>query len=262
MHASSLPISPRTAWLDALRGLAMVWMTVFHFSFDLANTGYTQQNFYQDPLWLWQRVCILSLFLLCAGAGQVLAMHSGQGWGAFWRRWGQIVTAAVLVTVGSILMFPHSFIYFGVLHGMAVMLLLVRLWRLQRVPVYAALGLALLLLFAWSQTEHAHTVLAACYPLLDARWLNWLGIISHKPITEDYVPLLPWLGVLLLGMAAMRWWLQLPAQGGSGVVARLTQWQPGSVPAKGLVWLGRHSLSYYLLHQPVMLGGLALLSFL
>ena len=55
--------------VDALRGLAMVWMTVFHFCFDLNHFGYIRQNFYDDPVWTWQRTCILSLFLFTASFG-------------------------------------------------------------------------------------------------------------------------------------------------------------------------------------------------
>jgi hypothetical protein len=39
-------------------------------------------------------------------------------------------------------------------------------------------------------------------PLFDNRWLGWLGFMTHKPVTEDYVPVFPWTGVLLLGIAA------------------------------------------------------------
>ena len=55
--------------VDALRGLAMLWMTVFHFSFDLNQFGYIRQNFHLDPVWTWQRTAIVSLFLFCAGMG-------------------------------------------------------------------------------------------------------------------------------------------------------------------------------------------------
>lgn len=64
--------------LDALRGLAMVWMTMFHFCFDLNNARILQQDFHHNPVWTWQRTCILSLFLVCAGAGQALAQRQGQ----------------------------------------------------------------------------------------------------------------------------------------------------------------------------------------
>ena len=109
--------------LDALRGAAMVWMTVFHFCFDLNHFGYLRQNFYQDPFWTWQRTAIVSLFLLCAGMGQAVAIAQQQSWPRFWRRWVQIAGCAVLVSAGSYWMYPNSFIYFGVLHGMAVMLI-------------------------------------------------------------------------------------------------------------------------------------------
>ena len=80
--------------------------------------------------------------------------------------------------------------------------------------------------------------------------LNWLGLVNTKPITEDYVPLVPWLGVLWWGMAGMQWWLR-----------RAPSWQHG----EGRLWralavLGRWSLSYYMLHQPVLLGLLWLLA--
>ena len=121
------PGSPRYASIDALRGAAMVWMTVFHFGFDLAHFGLWNQNFRLDPFWTLQRTAIVSLFLFCAGFSQAVAAHHGQDWARFWKRWVQIAGCAVLVSVGSYAMFTTSFIYFGVLHGMAVMLIVARL---------------------------------------------------------------------------------------------------------------------------------------
>src|SRR3989344_3516710 len=123
---SSLQSSPRYDSVDALRGLAMVWMTVFHFCFDLSHLGFWPQNFRADPFWTSQRTVIVSLFLFCAGLGQAIALHQGQGWARFGRRWLQIAGCALLVSAGSFVMFAHSFIHFGVLHGMAVMLLIAR----------------------------------------------------------------------------------------------------------------------------------------
>lgn len=234
----------RYQWVDALRGLAMVWMTIFHFCFDLANAGLLQANFYQDTRWTVQRTCILSLFLLCAGAGQAIALAQAQTRQRFGKRWLHIAGCALLVSAGSYLMFPNSFIYFGVLHGMAVMLLITRfvglpgswLWLLGAVLV------ALRWLAPWA-------INAGWWDsALNDRAFNWLGLISTKPITEDYVPLVPWLGVMLWGMAVMQWVLN------RHVAHVLHQ---ADVPAlRPLAFLGRWSLSYYMLHQPVMLGAL------
>lgn len=243
--AASPAATPRFDRLDALRGIAIVWMTVFHFCFDLDHFGFIRQDFHRDPVWLWQRTAIVSLFLFCAGAGQAIAFAQGQPWRRFWRRWAQVAVCALLVTAGSYLMFPRSFIYFGVLHGIAAMLLIVRLTAGWGWWLWPAGALAMLLPLAAPAAYAAFPGLAP----FNTPALNWLGWIAHKPRTEDYVPILPWLGVMWWGMAAGTW-----AQ------RARPQWLGGSLaaPARPLAWLGRWSLSWYMLHQPVMIGALML----
>jgi uncharacterized membrane protein len=239
--------SERFDRLDALRGVAIVWMAVFHFCFDLNHYRLLRpvQFFLSDPFWTRQRVAIVTLFLLCAGAGQAVALAANQGWPRFWRRWAQVALCAVGVSAGSALMFPRSWISFGVLHGVAAMLLLVRLalvptlrrWAGDSTTVQAGLwlggALALALPRMW-QSE-----------VFDTRWLNWTGLVRQLPVAEDYVPVLPWLGVVLWGLAAGLW-----------LLARHRALLAGTVPAvlRPLAVLGRWSLSFYMLHQPVLLG--------
>jgi uncharacterized membrane protein len=232
--------------IDALRGAAIVWMTIFHFCFDLNHFGWLKQDFYNDPLWTWQRTAIVSLFLFCAGLGQAVAVEQGQDWRRFWKRWAQVAGCAALVTIGSMWMFPRSFIYFGVLHGIAVMLIVVRLTAGWGRWLWLAGALAILAK-PLAVVAHAH------WPVLDflntPGW-NWLGLVSRKPVTEDYVPLVPWLGVMWWGMAAGRWLLRYRS-------ASLQRPLPeGTRP---LAWLGRWSLSWYMLHQPVLMGFFLLL---
>ena len=221
--------------LDALRGLAIVWMAVFHFCFDLNHLGLLseRQNFYGDAFWTLQRVCIVSLFVFCAGLSLAVALDAGQGWPKFWRRWAQVAGCAVLVSAGSALMFPRSWISFGVLHGIAVMLVMARLLAPLRGGLWIV-GVAALLLPRFVQ-----------HPVFDSRWLNPIGLITHKPITEDYAPVLPWLGVMLFGLAAGQW-----------LLAHRHSVLAGAVPkaATPLAILGRWSLSFYMLHQPVLIG--------
>lgn len=216
-------------------------MTAFHFSFDLNWFGWTRQDFYRDPVWTVQRACIVSLFLFCAGLGQSVAFVQGQGWPRFWRRWLQIAGCAVLVTIGSYVMFPRSFIYFGVLHGIAVMLVIVRLTAGAGAWLWLAGAIAIAVPFAAPAAHAAWPQLA----FLNGPWFNWLGFISRKPITEDYVPLLPWLGVMWWGTAAGEWLLRHRAA-----------FVRGPIPRAGapLAWLGRWSLTWYMVHQPVMIG--------
>ena len=67
--------------LDALRGLAMVWMALFHFAFDLNHFGLLEpaQNFYRDPFWTVQRATIVTLFMFGArGCRSAVALDAGQ----------------------------------------------------------------------------------------------------------------------------------------------------------------------------------------
>jgi len=223
--------------LDAMRGLAIVWMAVFHFCFDLNHFGLLSppQNFYVDPFWTQQRVAIVSLFLFTAGLAQAVALDAGQGWPRFWRRWGQVAGCAVLVSAGSALMFPRSWISFGILHGIALMLVAARYSAPLRGWLWP-LGLLLLLL--------PHVLQ---HPWFDTRWTNWVGLVTRKPVTEDYAPLLPWLGVMLWGLAAGQWLLAHRPTVIAGPAPRALQ---------PLAWLGRWSLSFYMVHQPVLIGGL------
>jgi uncharacterized membrane protein len=235
--------------LDALRGAAIVWMTAFHFCFDLDHFRWIRQDFLADPFWIHQRTAIVSLFLFCAGLGQAVAHAQGQGWPRFWRRWGQIAGCALLVSAGSWLMFPDSFIYFGVLHGIAVMLVIVRLTAGWGAWLWPAGLLAILLPLA-APAVHAA---AGGLPWLNARALNWIGFISAKPVTQDYVPLLPWLGLVWWGMAAGQWLLRRRPAVLQGALPR---------PLAPLAWLGRWSLTWYMLHQPVLIGALMLVQML
>lgn len=231
--------APRFDRLDALRGLAVVWMVGFHAAFDLDHFGFIDEDFRRDPLWTGQRIVIVSLFLFSVGLGQALALDAGQPTRRFWRRWLQIAGCAALVSVGSWLMFPHSWIFFGVLHAVAVMLPIVRLtagWGAW-LWVGGAVAIALPQLLASN--------------LFDGEALRWLGLARRKPVTEDFVPLLPWIGVVWWGLAS-----------GQLLLRRVPQVLRGAMPrsAQALAAIGRRSLAIYMLHQPLLIGLIGLVA--
>src|SRR6195952_2318823 len=241
---------PRFDRLDLWRGLAMVWMACFHFSFDLNQVRFiAPQNFYADPFWTQQRFCIVSMFLIGAGAGQAVAVAAGQTWARFWRRWAQVAGCALLVSIGSYLMFPRGWISFGVLHGMAVMLILLRALgtrlppaRLARAPLAVA-GVAALAAVAWMLPHWVQS------PFFDSRLTDWIGLITHLPATEDYVPVLPWFAMMLAGYLVASLLL---------VHARAAFAGPVPFLVRPLAVLGGWSLSFYMLHQPILIGSLEL----
>jgi len=218
--------------IDAARGVAIIAMVAYHFCFDLRYFGITHSDFEHDPRWLAARSLILGSFMLIAGVSLVLASRNVDAN----RRWlahvAKIAVAALLVTAASAAMFPQSFIWFGVLHAIAVSLLLARPFVSK--PALAAI-VGMVVLLAGVTLDH---------PAFDGRALGWIGFMTAKPMTEDYVPLFPWAGVLLLGIA---------------VGDRLLRVQFAPLAALGrsprwLRFLGRHSLAIYLVHQPVLIG--------
>jgi uncharacterized membrane protein len=233
------PLSPKLAArypaIDALRGVALLAMFAYHFSFDLVYFHVVQANPHESLVWIACRTLILSSFLLLVGMSLVLANRDGIRWPAFWRRFAQVAGCAMLVSIGSYVIFPKSWVYFGVLHHIALASLL-ELAFLRFDVLNLLLGLVLIGVGAFVQL-----------PAFDAPPLNWIGLMTHKPITKDYVPLLPWFGVVLVGMFLGKRFL-------SGAFMLVKNWQPVNGASRLLTIIGRHTLLLYMLHQPVFFG--------
>jgi len=219
--------------IDALRGTAICMMIVYHAAFDLNWFHIISADFNHDGFWLSFRDLIVSSFLLLVGVSLVLASRAGISPRQFWRRIALVGTCAMLVTLGSYVTFGKTFITFGILHCIVVSSILG--WPLVRFP-RAALVVGIVVIVGG---------VAIGLPLFDLPWLNWVGLMTHKPATEDYVPLLPWFGVVLVGIS-IGWWLLKRHMRDLRQMSRASP--------KWLTWLGRHSLLVYMIHQPIMVG--------
>ena len=242
----------RISWIDATRGLALLAMAAYHFTWDLVAFRWIDSALILSRPFHLLGHAIASTFLLLSGVSLVLARKTrGRAlWRdpRYWRRWAQIAAGAGAITLVSFQMFPQAPIFFGILHCIALSSLIAL--PFVEAPVALTLGAAALALAAPSL--FASTA-------FDAKALWWTGLETVTPASNDFRPLLPWLGFVLLGSP--------PRISSRRVASRvfpmsaITGDTPGKTPpaSKPLTFLGRHSLAFYLIHQPILYGALALI---
>lgn len=226
------PAKPRLIPLDIARSLAVLFMVVFHFTFDLALFGFIPPDTMAEPFWHYFARAIAGSFLFLSGISLWLAQGQGLRWPAFWKRWAKLAAAALAVTIASIWLVPGGPIWFGILHALAITALLGLL--ALRLPWPATLALAALIFAAaWGPR----------FPAFDPLWLVWIGLAEDRPMMGDYVPLIPWAAPALAGIAIAR-------------ALRIDRWQarPASRGLNLMNFPGRHSLIIYLVHQPILFG--------
>jgi len=166
------------------------------------------------------------------GASMGLATANGRNYKSFYKRLGHIAGCAALITIMSLVMFSESWIYFGILHFMAVGSCVVFLLANTSWKITLMLGLAILAGFflGW----------------LPRRWP--FDFISTLPrYTEDFVPLFPWLGVACLGLAFSQWLRQ-----STSVLGRLALIRRDDGVGQLITYSGKRSLWIYMIHQPIL----------
>jgi len=235
--------SQRLEAIDALRGLALLGMFAFHLIWDLGYFQLVSPELPYEPGVMGFGHGVAASFLFLVGAGLALASRHGVNMRAFWRRLLVIGAAAAGVSAATYLLFPQSFIFFGILHCIALSSLLAL--PLLRAPLWVVTVIALAALVAPLLIEST---------VFDAPAFWWLGLGTLEPISNDWRPILPYFGVVLAGLVTARWMLA------RGLPAWLTNWRAQNRAAVALVWGGRHSLLVYLVHQPILLAVLFMMA--
>lgn len=224
----------RIGFLDTWRGIALLAMASYHFTWDLEMFGYIDPGTAVQGWWRIYARGIASTFLFLAGFSLFLAHRRGINWPSFGKRFAMVAGAALLISVATYFAVPDGWIFFGILHNIAAASLIGLIFL--RLPPLVTL------IFAAGALAAPHYLASDSFNTI---WLSWIGFSTVPPRSNDYVPLLPFLAPFLLGIAVSKF-----------VVPRgwLDLFRKPSGQRNFLAFFGRHSLSFYLIHQPVLIG--------
>lgn len=223
--------------VDVFRGLAIAGVVLFHIVWDLEFTGLIPAGIGTHPAWLLFGRTLAGSFLLLVGISLALAHRDSVQWQPFTKRLVVVACAALAISIATKIAFPERFIYFGILHAIAVASIVGVLFLRLPTVLIATAGAFMIVLPN-----------LATSPVFDVRSLAWLGFSAQPPPSNDYVPVFPWVGVTLIGIAITK----------TAIKHSADRWihdrEPRGKVVTGITWMGRHSLAIYLIHQPVLLG--------
>lgn len=226
----------RLELIDLARGIALLAMAIYHFNWDLEFFGYVMPGTAASGGWKLFARCIASSFLFLVGVSLVLAHARGIRWRPFLKRVGMVAAAAAAISLVTYIAVPSGFIFFGILHQIALASVLGL--GFIRLPAIATIIVAILVILAPNYLRSS---------FFDHPALWWIGLSETRPRSNDFVPLFPWFGPVLLGIAGARIAERF------GLFERLRHWHlPPST--RVLQKAGQHSLAFYLIHQPVLIA--------
>ncbi|MCC6457716.1 MAG: DUF1624 domain-containing protein [Caldilineaceae bacterium] len=237
--------------IDALRGVAIVMMIIFHLMWDFWYYRILPDVVLYAGFWKYfQRTCA-NLFLILVGVSLAVVTIQRMGddlqglppFRPYLLRGLKIFGCGLLVSL-VVWAAGVGYVHFGILH-------LIGFASVAAYPLLRQRGLNLIL---WAAFFIAGYFLLGVR--LDFPWLLWLGLPPYNYYPNDYFPVIPYFGVVLLGI-----FLGNSLYGPEGrrfLLPDLSHW----LPIRGLQWLGRHSLIIYLLHQIALFAILVALGFI
>jgi uncharacterized membrane protein len=234
--------------VDFLRGLAIILMITYHFIFDLIFFGIYTFNLSSGILWYFPRI-IAGIFIFLVGISLYLSYSRAEISGSYTKdrdyfskylkRGLWIFSLGLIITLVTWIFIRPEFIIFGILHfiGLAI-ILSYPLLKYNEKYKYLNLGMGLIFIITGFYLNSFS---------FNFSWLLWLGFIPQNLNTVDYFPLLPWLGMVSIGIF-------------TGSILYRNYKRKYQIPdlnsnltVKIFTFMGRHSLIIYFIHQPILI---------
>jgi len=208
--------------IDFFRAAAIVMMIIFHALFYIDYFGFMELKLYSGVIGRFQMLIPL-IFLAVSGiSSSIYSKNLGNK--ALLIRGLKLLAIALLITLVTWILFPKDFVFFGIIHLIASSIIIASFIKSKNLALI--LGIALLLISSGVNNFE-----------VTYKYFSILGLKYNNLSTFDYYPLIPWLGVFLIGyyIGLRFYWDRTPK-------IMKNKW----VNAFSLI--GRHSLKIYFIH--------------
>jgi uncharacterized membrane protein len=224
--------------IDFARGTAVIMMILSNFITDLQY--FFNYDNYETFWWLFARSTAF-IFIFIVGLSLTISYskvkYNPKIYKKYIARGLKIFGLGLLITAITYFFIPSDFIIFGVLHLIGISIILTYPFLRFKKTITLTIGLIIITLGQFIKKSY-----------LSSNYLLWLGLVSKNFSSIDFFPLLPWLGVVLLGICLGK--ILYP----KGIRRfEIPNWD------NKISTIGRYSLYIYLIHQPILLGALFLL---
>jgi uncharacterized membrane protein len=217
--------------IDLIKGIDIVFMILFNYSvtldyFRLIQIPYNYLYQYILP------ISIASVFIFMSGVTSYINYEKNKEklTRKYFIRGMKLIFFATLITLLSYVFVPQYTIYFGILHFFGVSSFLIPFFiKYNKLNLIA--GLSIILLGFYFRQQN-----------FNFSYLFWLGFVPENLSTFDYFPLIPWFGVILLGVYNGRY-----------IIKKTANLRFERKISNIFTFLGKHSLTVYLVHQPALI---------
>lgn len=232
--------------IDALRGFALVNMVLFHMMYDIFFIFEADASWIFSPITaVWERFICCS-FIILSGVSLNFSKKPLKR-GIILNLLGFLITAVTVIFI------PSQAIWFGILNflGCAMMITYALKRFLNNVGSVQGFVFSLIVfaLFYGVPDGYIGFFAAEVFKLPDFLYssdaLAFIGFPPAGFYSTDYFPLVPWLFLFFAGYFA---WRCVREHGAERLFVR-------KIPF--FDFAGRHSLLIYIVHQPVIMGVLA-----
>lgn len=238
----------RIILLDTIRGISVIEMVWYHLMYDLVYLWNVDISWFSiEQCRIWQR-SIVWTFLLISG----ISFHFSK---KHWKKGGKLLLLASLLWMCTIVFLPSETIIFGVLHFLGTAILITAALEpiLEKIPSIPGMAVCLCCVILFQDISSGKigigsisTRLPSC--MYSSKWMYWLGFPDESFYSADYVPLLPW--IFVFWNSYFLW---------KGINEKQKEYLSQLPSEPYISFIGRHSLLIYMLHQPLLYGGLLLL---